>query len=58
MCAEFYTVDAEETELARRRHKQMVELADWDALDLDELTSDRAMWSGAAGRGPEKVDEE
>lgn len=51
MCAEFYTVDAEEAELARRRHKQMIELADWDALDLDVLLSDREIWAGSAGRG-------
>ena len=35
------------------RHNQMVELADWDALDLDVLASDRAMWSESAGCGDE-----
>lgn len=33
------------------RRNQEVELADWDALDLDVLASDREMWS-AAGSAP------
>ena len=41
----FHTVDTEAAEMARRRHNQMIELADWDALDLDILASDRAMWA-------------
>lgn len=45
----FHTVDTEAAEMARRRHNQMIELADWDALDLDILASDRAMWSEGAG---------
>lgn len=45
--------DWDKVKLAQWRHNQQVELADWDALDLDELTCDREMWSGR-GSGAEK----
>ena len=44
----FYTIGTVPAGLARRRHNQTVELADWDALDLDVLASDREMWAEGA----------
>ncbi len=54
--AESRKIDRQSAERGAWRHNQEAELADWDALDLDVLTSDRELWAGS-GKPGEKAGE-